>query len=52
LFFKGIYIMVASASVTLLYLALRRTGRGEVQLVQQQIARQSRMFRVGRRRTF
>lgn len=51
-FLMGIYIMVVSSSAMLLYLALRGTGRGAVQLVQQQIARQSRIFRIGRRRSF
>ncbi|MBV9825334.1 MAG: hypothetical protein JO001_06635 [Alphaproteobacteria bacterium] len=48
----GIYIMVASSSAMLLYLTLRGTGSGAVQLVQRQIARQSRIFRIGRRRVF
>jgi hypothetical protein len=51
-FLMGIYIMVVSSSAMLLYLALRGTGRGAVQIIQQQIARQARIFRVGRPRSF
>lgn len=51
-FLMGIYIMVAGSSAMLLYICLRGTGRGAVRLVQQQIARQAKTYRLGRRRSF
>ena len=49
---RGVIITLLASSLMSLYLALRGTGSGAVQLVQQQIVRQSRIFRLGRRRSF
>lgn len=51
-FLKGIYIMVLSSSVMLLYLCLRGPGRGAAHAVQTHISSTARFFRLGRRRSF
>jgi hypothetical protein len=49
---QGVIITLLASSLMSLYLAMRGTGGGAVQLVQQQIARQTKIFRVGRKRKF
>ena len=49
---QGFYVIVLAASLMALYLATRGTGTGAVRLIQQQIVRQARIFRIGRRRSF
>jgi hypothetical protein len=49
---QSVIITLLASSLMSLYLAMRGTGSGAVQLVQQQITRQQRIFRIGRRRSF
>ena len=51
-FLKGIYLMIATGAGMLFWLAMRGTGPGAMRLIQQQIARQAKVFRLGRRRSF
>ena len=53
-FLEGIYIMVVSSSVMLLYIFLRGTGGGAAQVVQKWgiSGLRSGSFRIGRRRSF
>jgi hypothetical protein len=48
----GAYLMILASSVMQLYLAMRGTGPGAMRLIQQQIARQAKVFRLGRKRSF
>ena len=49
---QGLYITVLASSLMALLLCVRGTGPGAVRLIQEQIARQARTFRIGRRRSF
>jgi hypothetical protein len=51
-FLKGLYLMIVTGAAMLCWLAMRGTGPGAVRLIQQQIARQAKVFRLGRKRSF
>jgi hypothetical protein len=51
-FLKGFYIAFVAMAAMHVFLCVRGPGRGAAHLVQQQIAQQSRRFRIGRRRSF
>jgi FtsH-binding integral membrane protein len=49
---QGVVVTLLASSLMSLYLALRGTGTGAVRLIQQQILRQAKRFRLGRQRKF
>ena len=51
-FLQGFYIAGATSSVMALFVSVRGPGRSAARLIQQQIVRQSRIFRLGRRKSF
>jgi hypothetical protein len=51
-FLKGLYLTFMAGSLMLFWLAMRGAGPGAVRLIQQQIARQAKVFRTCRKRSF